>query len=68
MQNEADDELRCAIRALDDKHRIPLVLRYFHDLPIADIAAMLGVPPGTVHSRLNHARTKLRALLKEEPK
>ena len=66
MQDESDAELWNAIRELDDKHRIPVVLRYYHDLPIADIATMLNIPPGTIHSRLNHAREKLRALLKEE--
>ena len=64
--DESDAELWNAIRALDDKHRIPVVLRYYHDLPVADIATMLNIPPGTVHSRLNHAREKLRAQLKEE--
>lgn len=68
VRDELDAELWNAIRALDEKHRIPIVLRYYHDLPIADIAAMLNIPPGTVHSRLNHAREKLRALLKEEPR
>lgn len=68
IQNEAVAELWHAICTLDDKHRIPLVLRYYHDLPIAEIAAILAVPHGTVHSRLNRARTILRALLKEEPK
>ena len=68
MKNEADAELWDAICALDDKHRIPVVLRYYHELPVADIAAVLDVPPGTVHSRLNQARIKLRALLKEKPK
>jgi RNA polymerase sigma-70 factor (ECF subfamily) len=66
MQIEANTELWCAICSLDDKHRIPVVLRYYHDLPVTDIAAMLDIPPGTVHSRLNHAREKLRTLLKEE--
>jgi RNA polymerase sigma-70 factor (ECF subfamily) len=64
MQNQADAELWYAIRHLDEKQRIPIVLRYYHDLQIADIATMLNIPPGTVHSRLNHARKKLRALLK----
>jgi RNA polymerase sigma-70 factor (ECF subfamily) len=68
MQNEADAELWRAVSTLDDKHRIPLVLRYYHDLPVADIASVLNIPPGTVHSRLNHAREKLRTLLKEEPR
>jgi len=66
IQNEADADLWCAIRTLNDKLRIPVVLRYYHDLPVVDIAAMLNIPPGTVHSRLNHAREKLRTLLKEE--
>jgi RNA polymerase sigma-70 factor, ECF subfamily len=66
VRDESDAELWHAIRALDEKHRVPVVLRYYHDLPIADIATMLNVPPGTVHSRLNHARDKLRAQLKEE--
>jgi len=68
MKNEADAELWRAIRSLNDKHRIPVVLRYYHNLPVADIADMLDIPPGTVHSRLNHAREKLRTLLKEEQK
>ncbi len=66
MQNESDAVLWEAVRSLDDKHRIPVVLRYYHDLRVVDIATVLGVPVGTVHSRLNHARRKLRALLKEE--
>lgn len=66
MQNESDAALWRAIHALDDKHRIPIILRYYHDLPVAEIAETLGVPVGTVHSRLNHAREKLRTLLKEE--
>ena len=66
MQNESDGALWQAIRTLDNKHRIPVILRYYHDLPVADIAKMLGIPSGTVHSRLNHARDKLRALLKED--
>ena len=65
-QNESDSELWRAVRALDDKHRIPVILRYYHDLPVNDIAEMLGIPSGTVHSRLNHARERLRTLLKEE--
>jgi RNA polymerase sigma-70 factor (ECF subfamily) len=66
IQNEADTKLWQAIRTLDEKHRIPVILRYYHGLPVAEIAEMLGVPVGTVHSRLNHARERLRTRLKEE--
>jgi RNA polymerase sigma-70 factor, ECF subfamily len=68
MKSESDAALWQAIHSLDGKHRIPIVLRYYHDLPVADIAEMLRIPPGTVHSRLNHARERLRTLLKEEQK
>jgi RNA polymerase sigma-70 factor, ECF subfamily len=66
VKSESDAALWRAIHSLDGKQRIPIVLRYYHDLSIAEIAEMLGVPTGTVHSRLNHARERLRALLKEE--
>ncbi|HSQ39240.1 MAG TPA: RNA polymerase sigma factor [Anaerolineales bacterium] len=66
IRHEADSALWRAVRALDEKHRIPIILRYYHDLPAAEVAEMLGIPVGTVHSRLNHARERLRARLKEE--
>jgi RNA polymerase sigma-70 factor (ECF subfamily) len=50
---------------MDEKHRIPIVLRYYHDLSIVEIANILGIPEGTVHSRLNTARMQLREVLKE---
>jgi RNA polymerase sigma-70 factor (ECF subfamily) len=66
VQNESDSELWQAVRALDDKHRIPVILRYYHEMPVAEIAETLGVPVGTIHSRLNHARSTLRTQLKED--
>ena len=64
-QNEADSELWRAVHKLDDKHRIPVIVRYYHELPVAEIAEMLRIPAGTVHSRLNYARERLRAQLKD---
>jgi RNA polymerase sigma-70 factor (ECF subfamily) len=66
IQNETGTKLWQAVRTLDEKHRIPVILRYYHDLPVTEIAEALGVPVGTVHSRLNHARERLRARLKDE--
>ena len=66
VQHEADSELWRAVHALNEKHRIPVILRYYHGLPVAEIAEILGIPVGTVHSRLNHARERLRARLKED--
>jgi RNA polymerase sigma-70 factor, ECF subfamily len=66
IQNESDERLWQRIRYLDEKHRMPLILRYFHNLPAAEIAQILGLPLGTVHSRLNTARERLRDILKDE--
>ena len=66
IQRESDSALWRAVHALGEKHCIPVILRYYHDLPVAEIAEMLGMPVGTIHSRLNHARDKLRTLLKED--
>ena len=65
IQSETDNELWQAIRSMDEKQRLPVILRYYHELPVAEIAALLHIPEGTVHSRLNKARAHLRAMLKE---
>lgn len=66
IQDEFDDALWQAIRVIDEKHRLPILLRYYHDLPVAEIAEMLDIPPGTVHSHLNAARKTLQRALKEK--
>lgn len=65
MQNESSAALWQAIYSMDEKHRIPIVLRYYHDLSVAEIAHILQIPEGTVHSRLNRARRLLHDVLKE---
>ena len=65
IQHESDETFWHAIRSLKEKHRIPIVLRYYHDLPVAEIAVILQIPEGTVHSRLNTARRQLHDALKE---
>jgi RNA polymerase sigma-70 factor, ECF subfamily len=65
IQNESNEALWRAVRRMDAKHRIPIVLRYVHDLSVAEISKILQIPEGTVHSRLNTARRKLHAVLKE---
>ena len=65
IKNELDEALWRAIHSMDEKHRLPIVLRYYHDLSVAEIAAILQVPEGTVHSRLNTARSQLHSVLKE---
>ena len=65
IQDESNETFWRAIHSLKEKHRIPVVLRYYHDLSVAEIATILQIPEGTVHSRLNTARRQLHAVLKE---
>lgn len=65
IQHETDESLWQAIHNMEEKHRIPVVLRYYHDLSVAEIANILQIPEGTVHSRLNTARRQLHDVLNE---
>lgn len=64
-QREEDRRLWAAVDALDEKHRLPTILRYAHDMSVHEISAVLGISEGTVHSRLFYAREKLQARLRE---
>jgi RNA polymerase sigma-70 factor (ECF subfamily) len=52
-----------ALDALDAKHREVLILHFLEDLPLADIAAVIGCPVGTVKSRVFYAKQALREVL-----
>jgi len=54
------DRIRMAIDRLDDSKRSILVLRAYEQMSYEDISVHLGVPVGTVMSRLNRARTSLK--------
>ena len=56
-----------AVATLPADQRIVLVLRYWADLPVDAIADRLGVPAGTVKSRLHYAMRTLRASLVDRP-
>jgi RNA polymerase sigma-70 factor, ECF subfamily len=57
------DELERGFRRLQPDQRTALVLRYYLDLPIEEVADALGVPVGTAKSRLNRATQAMRASL-----
>jgi RNA polymerase sigma-70 factor, ECF subfamily len=59
IAGEQDAWLRSALRRLDEKHRLPVVLYYLEELPVREIAYILGINEGTVHSRLFYARSQL---------
>ena len=56
------------VQTLNEKHRLPVILRYYHNCPVAEIAQILDIPEGTVHSRLNTARKKLRNQIETQKK
>lgn len=59
-------DLHDAIRGLGQEHRTVVVLHYLADLPVEEVAAVLGVPVGTVKSRLARARAALAERLRTE--
>lgn len=70
-QEVADDRGRAderidlldALQALSPLHREILVLFYLADMSYEDMALAMGIPGGTVMSRLNRARSALRRLM-----
>jgi len=59
----ADEDLDRALAALDADHRIVVVMRYWQDRTVDDIATRIGIPAGTVKSRLHHALRTMRDTL-----
>ncbi|MCC6499928.1 MAG: RNA polymerase sigma factor [Anaerolineales bacterium] len=64
LQTEKETAIWDALSELDERHRIVMVLRYYQDLPATEIAEILSLHEGTVHSRLHTARERLRTALK----
>jgi RNA polymerase sigma-70 factor (ECF subfamily) len=58
--------LRRAIDRLPDSHRVVVILYYLEGLSVSKVAYALGVPEGTVKSRLYYAREKLRRSIAEQ--
>jgi RNA polymerase sigma-70 factor (ECF subfamily) len=60
------DQLERGFRRLSIDHRAVVVLHHYLDLPLDEVADVLGVPAGTVRSRLHHAMRGLRAALEAD--
>lgn len=72
MENEPEEQdmlsadvlaLHQSLAKLDDRHRLPLVMFYFHQLSYQEISEALELPIGTVMSRLSRARKMLHETL-----
>jgi RNA polymerase sigma-70 factor, ECF subfamily len=57
------DQLERAFRSLSVDHRAVVVLHHYLDLPLTEVAEVLGIPVGTVGSRLHYAMKGLHAAL-----
>jgi RNA polymerase sigma-70 factor, ECF subfamily len=60
------DQLERGFRRLSIDHRAVVVLHHYLDLPLDRVAEILGIPVGTVHSRLHHAMRGLRAAIEAD--
>ena len=58
-RTEDRDVLGSAIAQLSPDHQVVVALRYYRDLTVDDIASRLGIPSGTVQSRLHYALKRL---------
>ena len=64
-RKEATGRVRAAIAALDEPYRLVVVLKDLEERSHEEIAGILGIPVGTVKSRLHRARLELKERLKD---
>ena len=60
---EASERVLLALNELDDEMRLAVILRDVEDMEYSQMAEVIGVPVGTVKSRLHRARCALRGKL-----
>ncbi len=61
-----EEAIRQAVRELSEKQRAVVILRYYWELPYAEISRILDIPLGTVKSRLDLALRTLRRTLEAQ--
>ena len=66
LQKEEREKLMNAINSLDIKQRITIILYYYNEMSVSEIAKATGSMEGTVKSRLFFARKKLYQKLKTD--
>jgi RNA polymerase sigma-70 factor (ECF subfamily) len=64
--HQIHDDLQAIMGRLSEQSRTVLTLHYLEGFAVAEIAAILRIPPGTVKSRLHSARKELKTLWMQE--
>ena len=65
LRGDLAPAVRAAVEGLPEPMRTTLILQVYEGLKYREIAAVLGVPTGTVKSRLHQATERLRAGLRD---
>ena len=63
FENEDAAAVHRALDQIDLRHREVLVLHFLEDFEVAEVAAIVGCPEGTVKSRIYHAKKAMKELL-----
>ena len=66
-RQESAERVRNALMSIPESYRSVLVLRHYEDLKFREIADVLGIPEGTVKSRMAEGLTQLARMLEREP-
>ncbi|ENQ3105488.1 sigma-70 family RNA polymerase sigma factor [Bacillus cereus] len=67
LHMETRSELLELVKTLSYKHREVIIMRYFHEYSLDEIALLVGIPVGTVKSRLHTAHRQLRKEMEKLP-
>lgn len=65
IESDRLKQLQFCLNRLDDSLRIPILLYYYREFTLAEIAEMMRIPEGTVKSRLSRARDLLKQLMED---
>lgn len=66
LEMEHTRQVQQTLQRLPSRQRLVIVLRYYHEFSLREIAQVVGCPVGTVKSRLNNALKTLRKIIEEE--
>ena len=59
-------DLKECLLQLEERDRMPILLYYIEGYDVKEVASILRIPQGTVKSRLNRGRSKLKEICREE--